>query len=144
VCISLIAINYYTIYYHFFAPFNYHILAAHHPPPASTDSTTVSHPFARYHILIYWPLYLTGSLSQLVLNQRSKTFAGRHKIGLALSCIRAVLNLITYLPAVVGRYDARSGLSFSTAVEYIILAAMACQAAVFPEVTQKMEDEDSK
>ncbi|KAJ7315037.1 hypothetical protein DFH08DRAFT_425650 [Mycena albidolilacea] len=144
VCISLIAINYYSIYYHFFVPFNYHVLAAHHPPPALTDRTAVSHPFARYHLLIYWPLHFTGNLSQLLLNQRSKTFAGRHKIGLALSCIHAVLNLITYLPAVVGRYDARPGLSFSEAVEYIILAAMAWQAAVFPQVTQKMEDEDSE
>ncbi|KAJ7792321.1 hypothetical protein B0H14DRAFT_2931666 [Mycena olivaceomarginata] len=144
VCISLIAINYYIIYYHFFAPFNYHVLAAHHPPPASTDGTTVSHPFVRYHILIYWPLHFTGNLSQLLLNQRSKTFAGRHKIGLALTCICAVLNLFTYLPAVVGRYDARPELSFSEAAEYIILAAMAWQAAVFPQVTQKMEDEDSE
>jgi hypothetical protein len=143
VCISLIAINYYTIYYHLFAPFDYHILAAHHPPPASTDSTTISHPFARYHVLIYWPLHFTN-LSQLLLNQRSKTFAGHHKIGLTLSCIRVVLNLFTYLPAVVGRYNARPKLTFSEAVEHIILAAMAWQAAVFPQVTQKMEDEDSE
>jgi hypothetical protein len=71
-------------------------------------------------------------------------YAGRHKIGLALTCICAVLNLFTYLPAVIGRYDARPELSFLEAVEYIILAAMAWQAAVFPQVTQKMEDEDSE
>lgn len=48
------------------------------------------------------------------------------------------------MPSVIGRYDARPGLSVSRTVELILLAAFAWQAAVFPRVTEKAEDEDTE
>jgi hypothetical protein len=51
---------------------------------------------------------------------------------------------MTYLPSVVGRYDARPGLSVANAVDLTLLAALTWQAAAFPKVMQKMEDEDSE
>jgi hypothetical protein len=83
-------------------------------------------------------------LSQLLLNQRSKIYGGSYKITVAFRCILGVLELLKYVPSVIGRYDARPGLSVSRTVELILLAAFAWQAAVFPRVTEKAEDEDTE
>ncbi|KAJ7853266.1 hypothetical protein B0H13DRAFT_2284184 [Mycena leptocephala] len=53
------------------------------------------------------PLRFTGLLSQLLLNQRSKTYGGSYKITAAFQCICGVLQLLKYVPSVIGRYDAR-------------------------------------
>ncbi|KAJ6495455.1 hypothetical protein C8R45DRAFT_1095087 [Mycena sanguinolenta] len=77
-CATLITVNYVFIKYYLFAPLNYHILAPHHPPPGPTDIPTVSNSFVHAYVLFGFPLLLfMGQLSQLLLNQRSKTFAGR-------------------------------------------------------------------
>ncbi|KAJ6562522.1 hypothetical protein B0H19DRAFT_1248232 [Mycena capillaripes] len=135
VCVLLAAINYLFLW-------NYNVLAALHPPPSSTDgdSNIISHVFA----YAYFPLKLTGDIFQLLLNYRSRTFAGSYKLTVVLACIYAMLVLTHFMPLVVGRYEARPGLSIWEAVEMVLLAAMAWQAAVLPKVTQKMEDEDSE
>ncbi|KAJ7255839.1 hypothetical protein B0H12DRAFT_1113039 [Mycena haematopus] len=144
VCVSLIAVNYVSVKYYSFNLFGYHVLPPLHPTPGPTDRTTVSNPFARAYVFSSLPLVFMGNLSQFLLNQRSKMFAGRYKITVAVGCISAILELIKYLPSVIGRFDARPGLSVTTVVVYVMLAAMAWQAVAFPKVSEKTEEEDSE
>ncbi|KAJ6588607.1 hypothetical protein B0H19DRAFT_212203 [Mycena capillaripes] len=136
VCASLVAFSYY------FSLWNYNVLAALHPPPSSTDghSNAIAHVF----VYTYFPLKLTGDVSQLLLNYRSRTFAGSYKFTVVLACISSMLLLTNFMPPVVGRYDARPGLRMWEAVRIVMLGVMAWQAVVFPKVTHKMEDEDSE
>ncbi|KAJ6495434.1 hypothetical protein C8R45DRAFT_987322 [Mycena sanguinolenta] len=138
-CVSLAAINYVSIEYYSFDPLNYHVLVPHHPPPGLLDGNF--NPFARVYNFVSLPLLFTGYLSQLLLNQRSKTFAGRYKITVAVDCIYAVLHLIRFIPSVIGRFDARPGLSVDDVVHDILLAALACQAIVFPTVAEATEED---
>ncbi|KAF7344392.1 hypothetical protein MSAN_01920400 [Mycena sanguinolenta] len=138
-CVSLIAINYISSKYHSFDPLGYHVLAPHHPPLGPLDGT--SNPFARIYDLVSSPLLITAYLSQLLLNQRSKAFAGRYKITVVADCSYAVLHLIKFIPSVIGRFDARPGLSVDDIVHDVLLAALAWQAIVFPKVIQTTEED---
>ncbi|KAJ7666901.1 hypothetical protein DFH06DRAFT_1185007 [Mycena polygramma] len=136
VCISLVAV------YYFFSPEEYHLLSAHHPHPGSSDQPTNS--LARTYAILFGPLQLTGTLAQLLLNYRAKTFAGSYKAAIGLRAVIMVLALGMYVPTVVGRFDARPGLAVSQIVEMVALAVALWQAAVFPKVVQKVGDEDSE
>ncbi|KAF7344401.1 hypothetical protein MSAN_01921300 [Mycena sanguinolenta] len=128
-CVSLNAINYASSKYYSFTPLSYHVLAPHHPPPGPLDGT--SNPFSRAYDLVSSPLLFTGYISQLLLNQRSKTFAGRYKITVVADCIDEVLYLTKFIPSFIGRFDARPGLSVDDVVHDVLLAALAWQAIVF-------------
>ncbi|KAJ6611312.1 hypothetical protein B0H10DRAFT_371219 [Mycena sp. CBHHK59/15] len=129
VCISLIAI------YYFFSPNEYHVISAHLPDPSTGDHATSS--VVHVYGLVFFPLQFTGWLSQLLLDQRSKTFSGSYKIAVALRCILMTPGLIVYSPTVVGRFDARPGFSAPQAVSMIVFAATAWQAVTFPKAMQK-------
>ncbi|KAJ7485154.1 hypothetical protein B0H11DRAFT_2018308 [Mycena galericulata] len=135
-CISLIII------YYLLSPDEYHVLSAHLPKPSSADYPT--NIVSRLYGLVFFPLKFTGVVSQLLLNHRSKTFAGGYKIAVAVRFILLVLALIVYSPSIVGRFDARPGFSAPQVVDMISLTAMIYQASRFPKTTQKLEDEDSE
>ncbi|KAJ6537787.1 hypothetical protein B0H19DRAFT_1240499 [Mycena capillaripes] len=120
VCITLIAIDY------AFSPFDYHLIAPLHPTPGPTDSIYSSNLFIQAYIFIWFPLKITGELSH-------------YKLTVTLRCIYAGLRLLKYLPFVVGRYDARPGLSILAVINLTVLMVFAWQAAIFPKVTPKME-----
>ncbi|KAJ7471940.1 hypothetical protein FB451DRAFT_1251471 [Mycena latifolia] len=136
VCMSMIAV------YYLFSPDEYHVISAHLPNPTPDDHPANS--VARIYALVFFPLQFTGTLSQLLLNQRSKTFAGCYKMAVVLRCILMMLALIVYSPSVVGRFDARPGFSAPQAVTMITLAATVWQAATLPKAIQQMEDEDNE
>ncbi|KAF7344378.1 hypothetical protein MSAN_01918800 [Mycena sanguinolenta] len=144
VCVTLIVANYVSIKYYSFVPLGYYIVAPLHPPLGPDDQTTVSNPFAWAYAAASAPLALTGLLSQILLNQRSKTFAGRYKVAVVVGCIEAILRMVNFLPFVIGRFDVRPGLSVAQVIEYTLRATMAWQAVVFPSVTEKTEEEDSQ
>ncbi|KAJ6588605.1 hypothetical protein B0H19DRAFT_1100250 [Mycena capillaripes] len=125
VCVLLVTINY------LFTLWDYNILAALHPPPGSSDghSNAIAHVF----VYTYFPLKLTGNVSQLLLNYRSRTFAGSYKLTVVLACISSMLVLMNFMPTVVGRYDARPGIRIWEVVEMVALAALGWQAVIFPK-----------
>lgn len=135
-CISLIAV------YYIFSPDNYHVISAHIPTPSAADLLTNS--VTRVAALIFYPLKLTGQLSQLLLNQRTKRFAGSYKISVVLSSISEVLQMMQYLPSIVGRFDARPGFSVPGVVSVIVLAGTLWQVFAFPNAVQAVEDEDAE
>ncbi|KAJ6495433.1 hypothetical protein C8R45DRAFT_1095066 [Mycena sanguinolenta] len=137
-CVSLILINYVSNKYYSFG-LGYDILAPHHPPLGPLDGN--SNPFSQAYDFISSPLLFTSYLSQLLLNQRSKTFAGRYKTTVAVDCIYMIVDLIKFIPSVIGRYDARPGLSVDDVVHAVLLATLAWQAIVFPKVAETTEED---
>ncbi|KAJ7119545.1 hypothetical protein C8R44DRAFT_921775 [Mycena epipterygia] len=136
VCISLTAI------YYLFSLDKYHVISAHLPAPDPSDNPTNS--VARVNSLVSYPLALTGELSQLLLNHRTKKFAGGYKIAVVLRSILVVLQMLQFLPAVVGRFDARPGLSAPDVVTVIMLTVTLWQVFAFPNAVQTVEDEDAE
>ncbi|KAJ7207989.1 hypothetical protein GGX14DRAFT_634694 [Mycena pura] len=136
VCFSLVAI------YYLFSPDEYHVLPPLIPPRSPEDHPTNS--VARISALLSFPLAFTGNLSQLLLNHRARTFAGSYKLAVSLRFVSAMLALVLYSPALVGRFDARPGFSVPGAVDLFVLAATMWQAAIFPKVVQNAEDEDTE
>ncbi|KAJ6558139.1 hypothetical protein B0H19DRAFT_1150066 [Mycena capillaripes] len=136
VCFSL------AVIYYLFSPDDYHVLSANLPQASPDDHPTNS--VARFHALIFFPLQFTGRLSQLLLNHRSKIFAGSYKAAVVLRSILLMLALVVYAPSVVGRFDARPGLSAPQVVDVIALGVTIWQAVTFPKAIQKMEDEDNE
>ncbi|KAK7028330.1 hypothetical protein R3P38DRAFT_3394488 [Favolaschia claudopus] len=133
VCLSLIAI------YYIFTPDEYHLISANIPAPSAEDLPTNS--IARFHALVFFPLRFTGTMTQLLLNHRFKTFAGSYKAAVLLRTIMTVLLLTRYSPTLVGRFDARPGLSAPQVVEMVALVFTIWQALVFPKAVQKEEDD---
>ncbi|KAF8144766.1 hypothetical protein K438DRAFT_1992510 [Mycena galopus ATCC 62051] len=144
ICVLLAAVDYISSNYYSFSPFDYLLLAANHPVRGPNDGLRLSELIPWTCAWIYLPLRFTGLLSQLLLNQRSKIYGGSYKITAAFRCICGVLELLKYVPSVIGRYDARPGLSVSRTVDLTILAAFAWQATVLPSVTETVEDEDTE
>ncbi|KAF8147742.1 hypothetical protein K438DRAFT_1867249 [Mycena galopus ATCC 62051] len=136
VCISLVAI------YYILSPEDYHVLSAHLPSPSSEDLPANS--VARLYALTFFPFQFTGQASQLLLNHRFKIFAGSYKAAVALRCVSLFLSLTVYWPAIVGRYDARPGLSVPQVVDMLVLGVTIWQAFTLPKAIQKVEDEDSE
>ncbi|KAJ7119607.1 hypothetical protein C8R44DRAFT_982298 [Mycena epipterygia] len=136
VCISLIAI------YYLFSPDEYHVISAHRPALGPSDKLTNS--VAHVSALVFYPLKFTGQLSQLLLNQRTKKFAGSYKIAVILRSIMVALQVLQYLPSVVGRFDARPGFSAPSVVSVIMLAVTLWQVITLPTAMQTTEDEDSE
>ncbi|KAJ6491578.1 hypothetical protein DFH09DRAFT_1453217 [Mycena vulgaris] len=104
VCISLIAIHY------LLSPHKHLVISGRLPHPSPGDlypgDDLPSNAIIRVFRLVSFPLELASWLSQFLLNQRSKTFAGSYKITIFLRCIGAVLTLIMFLPSIVGWFEA--------------------------------------
>ncbi|KAJ7471932.1 hypothetical protein FB451DRAFT_1134760 [Mycena latifolia] len=138
VCISLIAIFY------FFSPANYIVVSPHLPAPSPDDYNTTRGVVTRLCDVVYFPLEFTGTVSQLLLNQRSKMFAGSYKIAAILRCISMMLALTVFSSSIVGRYDARPGISVLDVIMMVAPVTMAWQAATLPSAIQTTENEDNE
>ncbi|KAJ7619341.1 hypothetical protein FB45DRAFT_1095422 [Roridomyces roridus] len=125
-------------------PFDYELITSLHPARVQADFLwNTTDPLIRIYRIIWFPLQLTGQITQILLNYRSKTFAGAYKLTVLIRCIQTVLESFKFLPFIVGRYDARPGLSILGLVQRVILGVVAWQAFVYPKVTPKMEQEDA-
>ncbi|KAJ7074566.1 hypothetical protein C8F01DRAFT_29818 [Mycena amicta] len=135
-CLVLIAI------YSFFSPEEYYVLPGQLPPRTADD-----HPkniVSRLCAFLIFPLTFTGIVSQIFLNHRSRTFAGSYKLTVILRFVAELLTLATYSTSLVGRFDAKPGLSIPAAVEGVLLAVTIWQAGSLPKVAQDAEDVDTE
>jgi hypothetical protein len=91
--------------------------------------------------LIVHPAYITGKILQFYLNLKSQFFAGRHKMSVYLMLIEQGAVLAELSPSLVGRFDARPGLSAHEVVKLVIQLMAAWQAFTLPSVSQTDDDE---
>ncbi|KAJ7641491.1 hypothetical protein FB45DRAFT_1022237 [Roridomyces roridus] len=121
---------------------NYHILSSSMPSPSPEDLPT--NIIFHIHRVISFPLLFTGTTSQLLLNHRTRTFAGGYKAAVLVRFILLALTLVVHSVAVVGRFDARPGFSIPQALDTMLLGIMGYQAATLPKAVQKVDDEDTE
>jgi hypothetical protein len=90
------------------------------------------------------PLEFTGITLQLLLNYRSCTFAGWYRlVGISL-LMSHVIALATFVPAVVGRIEARSGWSVEQGMVFVLYIVVGWQALTLSSVPQAVGDENEE
>jgi hypothetical protein len=94
--------------------------------------------------VIFIPLRLLGQAQQLLLNHRSHSFAGAHKLSVATRCLELFLSSTIFVPAIVGRVNARPGLSSQEVVDIGMLVMFLWQAFSLPCVPQTQGNEEEE
>ncbi|KAJ7587131.1 hypothetical protein C8J56DRAFT_1026641 [Mycena floridula] len=107
-------------------PFNLFIIESILPLPTEEDQPTTR------LIPLISALQLTGAISQIVLNSRAKVFAGSYKTTVWLKALQQVNTLVFFVPEIVGRYDARGGLSVGYLCRVALAAVGVWQAVSLP------------
>jgi hypothetical protein len=121
-------------------PHNGYVIPSLLPDPDHTEDQWL----ASVSPLIINPLFITGAILQFYLNLQSRFFAGRFKTSVFLMLIVEGGNLVELTPLLVGRFDARTGLSAHDVVYTILLFVAAWQALTLPDVSQTSDDEHAE
>ena len=131
-----------VVTYYFFRPHEHFAIPARPPPPTVEDFPT--HKLRDLSPIVLIPLHLTALIQQMLLNHRTRAFAGQHKLSVVISCIGWSLDSAIFIPAVVGHVRARQGLSSHDIVNTVALIVSVWQALTLPSVTQTQghEEED--
>lgn len=125
--------------YYFLAPHDYHVIAALLPPPSPGDLK--NNRFDELAPFILQPIYLTGRALQLLLNRRSKTYAGSHRITIVLALVQLLTELAKFVPMLVGRFEARGSFSIQDVISSAMIVVGCWQAITLPSVPQASDDE---
>ena len=88
-----------------------------------------------------WAIGTTSSLLQIRLNHLSRSYAGSYALAAYLYLARQVC-LALYFTPLVGKYEAREHFGFINLVDFLVIAALAWQAAIYPRVEQQVEEDD--
>lgn len=91
-----------------------------------------------------FPLDFAGRILQCILNANSRTFAGSFKVASFLSMMVYILELIQYVPAVVGTFQSREGLGAIKVMQTMLALVIVWQAATLPSVKLIRDDEDDE
>jgi len=131
-----------VVIYYFFRPHEHFAIPARTPPPAVEKFPT--HKLRDLSPSVLIPLRLTALIQQMLLNHRTRTFAGQHKLSVVISCIEWSLGSAIFIPAIVGRVRARQGLTSHDIIDTVALIFGVWQALTLTSVTQTQghEEED--
>jgi len=128
-----------SVIYLYFEPGQYLILAPSISPPTPND---IPADRLQKWSIILTPLYIVGISKQLILNHRSRMFAGQHRVTPFLDCVKMASRLAIFIPAIVGRVDSRRGLSVRDVIQALLLAITVWQALTLRSVPQTKESEE--
>ncbi|KAK0462886.1 uncharacterized protein EV420DRAFT_1521460 [Desarmillaria tabescens] len=126
--------------YYIARPLEHHVIDALHPPMPEQEFSYI----AEYVTPGIRATVITAMILQIMLNYRSKVFAGNYRISAYLNLLVALLGLIAYVPALVGRPESRTGLSFDYCIRSIVCMVEAFQAFILPNASQMEDDEDDE
>jgi len=87
---------------------------------------------------------MTGIISQIILNHKSGYFAGTYKTQSLLTALTTVVQLLQYVPMIVGTYQTRLGVAVSSITSWGVALAMAYQALTLPAATTIGLDEEEE
>lgn len=94
--------------------------------------------------IAFLPAISLGRLLQVILNFRSRRFAGAYKICSALGAVYYIFSIACTAPWIVGDAPERNGISTDELSSVIFAIVMVYQALRFPSVTRADEEEDTK
>ncbi|KAK7046050.1 hypothetical protein VNI00_007045 [Paramarasmius palmivorus] len=128
-----------TLLYHFLDPFSIYLIARIDPPKAE-----ITHAWT-WAWVFYSPLFITGHLCQIVLNYRSKVFAGDYKLSVYLWAMETVCDLASHLEWVMGNDRAGTGWTVGDAGLMLLVGVLVLQAlSLRDESKPEAEDEHEK
>lgn len=90
------------------------------PPATSAPVTTSTPPHSSLNLssmVIAQSLIHTANAIQLMLNRRHRTFAGTYKLTATLRAIQSALEMLYFIPAVIGRHATRGAFSLENAID---------------------------
>lgn len=85
-------------------------------------------------------LNLTGAILQIIMNNHSKTYAGKYRLATMLLLFTEVLALLTLMPSIVGKNTRFHGVPVSEAVVILISVIDMVQAVRYRSV-KSLEDD---
>lgn len=94
------------------------------------------------HTFTVSPAIFLGRILQLIMNSRSRTFAGTYKTGAILGLLGSLITVAAGVPSIVGRSIRSFGLSVEKGCELAAIVVFAFQALWYPVVSLVDEDED--
>lgn len=127
------------IIYYAVRPLKRDVIEALHPPMPEQEFSKI----AEYVTPGLHAISITAIILQIMLNHRSQVFAGNYKTSVYLNFLFGLLNLMKYVPAVVGRPETRPSLSLHNCIVWTVNMVRAFQAFILPNA-QMEEDEDNK
>ncbi|KAG6907293.1 hypothetical protein DXG01_009486 [Tephrocybe rancida] len=125
-----------AVIYYFVPPQKIAIIPAITLPPKAADALTAIFPTC-----VLNSMDLVGIILQIILNWRSRTFGGKTRVSAVLTLFLYLLNLATFVPAILGRHDTRGALNVHDVIETGIALVMVWQALTLP-VPKDVSDED--
>ncbi|KAJ7112451.1 hypothetical protein C8R43DRAFT_1138932 [Mycena crocata] len=120
-------------------PANITVLRTTAPAPPTNDSRwTKVYAFAR---VVNSCLFTTGVFSQVLLNHRSHAYGGGYRAEAILFFLGCVIDLLYFVPAVVGRMEVRMGLMLKAFIDLAVELPLVWQAVTLPPA-KVQEEED--
>jgi hypothetical protein len=126
---------------HVFGPLSYPI--RHHIGPAPDPMSSQHDHFIALEKFLLSPLNMAGDIFQLILNYRSRTFAGQYKLAAWLMLVMYVLDFASETEWVVGKVLVGRPLEAAWVVYLIPLAVWVVQAVLYPKVAQDVEEKEN-
>ncbi|KAJ3932891.1 MAG: hypothetical protein NXY57DRAFT_72159 [Lentinula lateritia] len=129
--------------YHFMLPHVPQILHPLHPEP---DSSVLEARMLYKDMImkqsIVDPLFISGSLFQLLLNNSSGFFAGTYRIAAIFKLVSVVLDILQLVPWIVGLPESRGGADAAFVIYAMFVVVKGWQASTLPKAMIDDSDED--
>ncbi|KAK0471373.1 hypothetical protein IW261DRAFT_1405834 [Armillaria novae-zelandiae] len=127
------------VIYYIATPLKYDLIDALHPPrPEQEVSESYEYVIPGLHAI-----NITAMILQIMLNHRSQVFAGNYRTSTYLNLLVHLLNLMGYVPAIVGRPESRASFSLNDCIVLTVDMIQAVQAFTLPNARME-DDEDDK
>ncbi|KIK54463.1 hypothetical protein GYMLUDRAFT_177085 [Collybiopsis luxurians FD-317 M1] len=90
------------------------------------------------------PLFVSGSLFQIILNNSSGFFAGSYRIAAIFKMVAAMFDILQYVPFIVGLPETRGGVDASFVIYVGVIAIQGWQAVTLPRALPYDANEDQE
>ncbi|KIK58137.1 hypothetical protein GYMLUDRAFT_246183 [Collybiopsis luxurians FD-317 M1] len=90
------------------------------------------------------PLLVSGSLFQIILNNSSGFFAGSYKIAAIFKMVAVMLDILQFVPFIVGLPETRGGMDASLVIYAGVIAIQGWQAVTLPRVLPHDDNDDQE
>ncbi|KAJ3809983.1 hypothetical protein F5876DRAFT_77201 [Lentinula aff. lateritia] len=129
--------------YHFMLPHVPQILDPLHPEP---DSSILEARMLYKDMImkqsIVDPLFISGSIFQLLLNNSSGFFAGTYRIAAIFKMVSVALDVLQFVPWIVGLPEPRGGADAAFVIYAVFVVVKGWQASTLPRAMIDDSDED--
>ncbi|KAK0462883.1 uncharacterized protein EV420DRAFT_1142985 [Desarmillaria tabescens] len=131
---TLLAVYYIT------RPLKHHVIDALHPPMPEQEFSYI----AEYVTPGLCATVITARNLQIMLNYRSKVFAGNSRTSTYLNLLVVLLGWMGYVPALVGKPESRPSVSFHECILSALCMFEAYQAFGLPNASQMEDGKDNE